>query len=548
MKKIYIILGILYLATVYSCKKDFLERPPLNQLSESTFWKSENDVYLAVNGVYNQMPGEGIVYDDGATDNAYAQYPWESTATDASSGALNATGDAGWSFDAIGRANYFLDNADKVTAIDKTLLERYKAEVRFIRALTYFNMLSKFGDVPLLTKTVKLGEENVPRTPKDQVLKFVIDELEAISKVLPQTYAGGKPNEKGRVTKGAALALKARAHLYAGQWDKAVESSTAVMGLGYNLFKVTSESALDTKDDYSQWVNFADQADQTKFRLGLRSYEALFQQANEGNVEVILDRQQIPLQDVNSLNTYLPTADLGGWASIVPTQELVNSYGSYKTGEPVTPVDAAQRATLYLANDPAFANEFKNRDPRFYATILFPGAPWNAIEDDFSFVWTEGTSNYSQIGYGFRKLVDPKIYREQIDNHANIILIRYAEVLLTYAEAKNELSGPDASIYDALDKIRSRAGMPLVDRTKYASQATLRELIRSERRVELALEGQRYMDIRRWKTAPQVMKSINSIKNKEVQKRVWTDKLYLMPIPQEEIDLSKGVLKQNPGY
>lgn len=154
----------------------------------------------------------------------------------------------------------------------------------------------------------------------------------------------------------------------------------------------------------------------------------------------------------------------------------------------------------------------------------------------------------SKTGYNFRKLVDPIAYEGQIGNHANVILIRYAEVLLSYAEAKNELTGPDATVYDALDKIRTRVGMPVIDRSKYASQAALRTVIRSERRVELALEGQRYMDIRRWKIAPEVMKSIKNVANQQVQERVWTDKLYLMPVPQSQIDLSKGVLTQTPGY
>ncbi|MBB5634575.1 hypothetical protein HDE68_000460 [Pedobacter cryoconitis] len=547
---IYILTGLLAISSITSCKKDFLERPPLDQLSETTFWKSEADVYKTVMGVYNQLPGVdgpyGIFYCDGASDNAHAQYPWESFATDASSGAITSANTSyGWDYIGIRRANYFLDNADKVTVIDKTLLERYKAEVRFLRAFNYFNLSSRFGAVPLLTHVVAIGEENIPQTPRADVLKFVLDELDAVAKILPQAYAGGKPNEKGRITKGAALALKARAYLYDGQWQQAADAASQVMGLGYSLFKVTTSG---NTDDYSKWVNFADAADENKFRLGLSSYESIFYQKNNGNSEVILDRQYIKQIDPNSINTYLPPGTIGGWSSVTPTQALVDSYGSYKTGDAVTPVDPAQRAALYLAKDPAFANEYKNRDPRLYATVLFENAPWTAMEDNYKFNWVEGASNMSQTGYNFRKMVDPVIFREQVDNYANVILIRYAEVLLTYAEARNELSGPDGTVYEALDAIRTRAGMPVTDRAKYADQSSLRAFIRNERRVELALEGQRYMDIRRWKIAPQVMKTINNIKNSQAQQRIWTDKLYLMPVPQTQIDLSKGVLKQNTGY
>lgn len=545
---IYILTAALTFTSLSACQKDFLERPPLDQISEVTFWKTEKDVYETVMGVYEKLPGDNMVYDDGSTDNAHVQNAWEGPASSTSAGTISSTEDAGWYYIDIRRANYFLENANKVKVIAPELLTRYEAEVRFLRAFSYFRLMSLFGDVPLITKTLAIGEENVPRTPKKEVLAFVLQELDAVAKILPAAYAGGKPNEKGRITKGAALALKMRAHLYEGDWRPAADAAAEVMTMGYDLFTTTAEEPFDAKDDYSKWVDFTDNADREKFRKGLRSYERLFREVNEGNKEVILNREQITQKDENSFNTYLPPATLGGWSSVTPTQAMVDSYGNYKTGEAVVPVDPAQRAAWYTSDKIAFANEYKNRDPRFYASILFDGAPWNAMSKTaFTFTWEQG-NNMSKTGYNFRKLVDPIAYEGQIGNHANVILIRYAEVLLSYAEAKNELTGPDATVYDALDKIRTRAGMPVIDRSKYASQAALRAVIRSERRVELALEGQRYMDIRRWKIAPEVMKTIKNVANQQVQERVWTDKLYLMPVPQSQIDLSKGVLTQTPGY
>lgn len=533
--------------TLSACKKDFLERPPLNQTSEDTFWKSENDVYLAVNSIYSHLPGEGIIYDDGAADNAHSQYPWESSANTISSGIVNSSLNAGWSFVNIRRQNYFLENFDKAV-MDETLKARYAAEVRFVRAFSYLGLMQKFGDVPLLKNTLHIDSANVERTPRAEVLKFILDELADVANILPDTYTGGKGNEKGRITKGAALALKARTHLYEGQWNDAVIESQKVMGMGYSLFKVDAEASVDAEDDYSKWVSFDNETDEKRFRLGVRSYEGLFHKKNESNSEVILDRQYIPQTDAQYTNTYLLPGTIGGWSSITPTQALVNAYESYKTGLPITPPTDAQRGTWYKDKNESFYNEYKNRDPRFYASILFDTAPWNAIENDFQFIWTQGASNMSQTGYNFRKLVDPVAQRVPEDNHANIIILRYAEILLTYAEAKNELSGPDATIYDALDLIRERSGMPLVNRVEYASQAELRELIRRERRVELALEGQRYMDIRRWKIAPQVMTTIKDVRNEIAQERIWSDKLYLMPVPQDQIDLSNGLLSQNTGY
>ena len=543
-KVIFILIGVISLA---SCSDDFLERPPLNDISEDTFWTSEEDLYKAVNAVYNQLPGAGVMYDDGASDNAHAQYPWESASTNIAAGDITSALDVGWGYTDKTRANYFLENADKVTSIGPELLERYKAEVRFIRAYSYFRMMNKFGSIPLLTETKEMNEVDVPRTPQEEVHAFIINELAEVAQILPATYSGGKPNEKGRITKGAALALKARAHLYAQQWDAAAQAASEVMTLGYDLFQV-SPAAVEIEDDYSQWVDFSGPQEEAEFLAAIASYEGLFHQRNEGNVEVILDRQYIPQVDAHYLNTYLPPGTIGGWSSLTPTQSLVDSYWDYQTGQLPTLASAQERGDWYTSGDEQFYDQYRNRDPRFYASILFPRAPWNAIEDNFEFEWIKGASNMSQTGYNFRKLVDPAIFRENLDSHSNIILLRYAEVLLTFAEAKNELEGPSAEVYAALNQIRDRAGMPNVDESVYGSKDALRDLIRNERRIELALEGHRYMDIRRWEIAPQVMNDINNIENTRAQSRYWDDRFYLMPVPQSQIDLSDGILTQNPGY
>lgn len=550
--KRFIYIGLFAALTLTSCKDEFLDRIPLNSVSEETFWKTENDVYLAVNGIYATLPGDGIIYEDGASDIAHAQYPWESTATSVSSGIVSTALNAGWNYEIVRKSNYFLENVDKAT-MDEALKNRYKAEVRFLRAYRYFNMASKFGGVPLITKVLGFTEEelNVPRASKDEVISFVLKELDEVANILPNSYAGGKNNEKGRITKGAVLALKSRILLNEAKYAEAAAAAQEVMGLGYQLFKTSQESEIDQKDDYSKLVDFANADEQKKFRLALRSYEGIFHQANEGNSEVILERQYIQQAQPNYLNTYLLEGGVGGWSSLTPTQELVNSYQNFKTGEAVAVPSNQERAQRYADKDKtAFLQEYKNRDPRFYASILFETAPWNALTIDggYKFSWVDGASNMSKTGYNFRKMVDTKANRDNLDNHSNVILIRYAEVLLNYAEAKNEATGPDATVYAAIDQIRERAGMPKLDRAKYASKEALRNAIRQERKVELALEGVRYLDIRRWKTAPDVMKNIYNLKNSLAQERIWDNKLYLMPVPQSQMDLSYGVLVQNPGY
>ncbi len=533
-----------------ACNKDFLERPPLNQVSEATFWNRAEDVSQAVNGVYSQLGGVAI-HDEGATDNAHAQYPWESYATQLSAGSLTTNVGGDWDFAAIRRCNYFLENVDRAAAVvDGTLLNRFKAEVRFLRVYFYANLVNKYGDVPLLTQTLAIDEINVPRTAKAQVVDFMLTELEEIAPLLPERYSGGTDNQSGRITRGAALTLQARINLYEGNWAAAATAAQRVMALGYTLFTLSSENELDRLDNYAAWVDFTNETDSLNFKMGMRSYEGLFHQVNEGNAEVILDRQYIVQVDANLMNTFLPAGDMNGWSSVTPTQSLVDAYDHYRTGMPIVPVDRAQRAAWYSSQSPLFRNEYRNRDPRFYATILFNGAPWNFFRDNFVFQWTPGASNMSQTGYNFRKLVDPAAFRANpvVDNHANGILMRYAEVLLTYAEAANEANGPAAAIYDALDLIRRRAGMPVVNRSVYNSQQALRTFIRNERRVELALEGHRYMDIRRWRIARQVMVDIYDLNNSVAQARTWHDRFYLLPVPQSQIDLAQGVLTQNSGY
>ncbi|QQD15796.1 RagB/SusD family nutrient uptake outer membrane protein [Sphingobacterium sp. UDSM-2020] len=528
-----------------ACSKDFLDRTPANKVPNEEFWHTSNDVNLALNAIYNRL--SDATYDDGGSELVHVKNPWESWTTEVSSGKIGTDIETGWDYKPIRVCNFFLDNVDKAV-MDAELKKRYIAEARFVRAFLYIPMVQKFGDIPLVTKVLTKEESNVPRTAKKEVLEFLFKELEDVAAVLPASYPAA---EKGRITKGAALALQARLYLMENNWEQAALTAQEVMGLGYSLFKVNTESESDRKDNYAQFVDFQGAEDEKNFRLGLRSYEGIFQYENEGNSEVILDRQHITVTQSHLTNTLLLDASVGGWSSITPTQNLVNLYVNYKTGKPVDTVSATVRAANYAKADKAdFVKEFKNRDPRFYASILFETAPWNSLTKNggYVFKWPKGKSNTSLTGYNFRKLVDPKSNREQVESYANLILIRYAEVLLTYAEAQNEKSGPDASIFDALDQLRVRVGMPKIDRSEYASQDKLRQLIRNERAVELVLEGLRFYDIRRWKTAPNVMKNIYDVTNGLAQSRVWDDKLYLMPVPQSQIDLSYGVLKQNTGY
>jgi hypothetical protein len=547
MKRIFGILStFIVLFVLGSCKKSLLDKIPQDQISSSTFWKSANEARLALNGCYtyfssnDNYTGYYYAYNDGATDNAFAQYPWESNATSISAGNVDATIDQGYNtrYQYIRRFNYFLDNIDK-TPMDSSLKRRYIAEARVLRAFTYYELADIFGPVPLLTKsyTDPLATAVAPN-PEADVIAFVLSELTSAANDLPASYAGGLNNEVGRITSGAAWAIKARVELNYGKWTDAAASAQKVMGMGYSLFRVSSAPA--TMDDYSGFVTFANDADKQKFYKGFASYEQQFWAANNNNSEVILQSQNInnsPYAFGNGLRTLFPPSDLGGWSSITPTQELVNAYWD-RSGHTFTPPSAAQRATDYNSGSPdaGYYNEFKNRDTRLYASVLFPSNPWGAFNSGYKFTWGKGGNNNSKTGYNFRKLVDPAYTANDWDGPNNFAIIRYAEILLTYAEAQNEVSGPDPSIYAALNDIRDRSGMPPVDQSIYNTQATLRDFIHNERRIELAAEGQRYDDIRRWNIAQNVIHNINDITNDPVQQRVWKPIYMKMPYPQSALD------------
>ena len=304
--------------------------------------------------------------------------------------------------------------------------------------------------------------------------------------------------------------------------------------MGYDLFK-TDVNLAEEKDDYTTFMTFATTADKQKFYNGLRSYEKLFWEENKENVEVILNQEFIEDSFNYTAVYFLPDNVGGGWASVTPTKELVDAYWK-SDGTAFTPPSNADRKANYNDGNykPAYLDEFKNRDTRLYASILFPGAIWNAVMGNSTFVWQDNgkPSNTSRIGYNYRKMVDPteSLWRKKNDYP----VIRYAEILLMYAEAQNEVAGADASVYSALNKIRDRVGMPEV--TPSLSKDAMREIIRNERRIELAAEGFRWDDVRRWGISSQVMKDIHDIRGELAQKRRWENRFMRLPFPISALD------------
>ncbi len=531
----YLLVGVALLSTACS---DFLDTAPHDALSPATTWKTESDAESFVVGCYNGLWNPGsLLYMDCGSDIGYNNFPWEGY-RNWGNGSLSSSdpGASFYSFTNIRRCNTVLDNIDNVTFTTDGKKADLVAQAKAIRAYCYFRMNWFYGGVPIIGSYNTAEEAQVPRNTEAEVRA-------QIAKDLDEALAGisTEPSARGRIAKGAVLAIKMREALYYEEWQKAKDAAQAIIDL----------KQYELEPDYSN----------------------LFKLSGVGSKEIIVADQRIAnIYGLGTIGQMYNNKD-AGWSSIVPTQNLVDMY---EMSNGLTKEEAGS------GYDPV--HPFANRDPRMAMTILYPGRDWRGeVLNTLDELLADGskninyptyTDNASKTSLTWAKYLDP------IDQYSNIwntgacvIVFRYAEVLLSYAEAANELDGPSAQVYDCLDKIRTRAGMPVVDRVKYGTKETLRELIRRERCVELAGEGLRRADILRWKDASgkrlaetllngELNRITGTIDNGEpdpykravisadrafIETRQFAEKNRYLPIPQGSID-KNGNLKQNPGY
>ena len=541
---IYILAAALLLA---GCK---IDRLPETEISDTGFWNTETDLMNAANRLYQQLDGDWV---DNRADDALNRAP--NTISTGTRLVPATSGDWNDRYDEIFTANNILEKGVKAQVTD-AVRNRYFAEARFFRAYAYFKLLKAYGDVPLLLKTLAVNSPELfmPRTPRAEVIQQIYDDLDFAAQWLP-TRATLAATQWGRVTKSSALALKARAGLYEGTRGKfhgnitnwqdhlniAIAASTAVMGEGHTLFA---------------------------------NYGGLFLQAGEGaaNRENIL----VKIYGVSNANLLLGhnnSRDLENGV-MAPTRNLLREY-LYSDGLPAFNVDGTTpsptRSPLFVAevNETSYNTLLDNRDPRVGFSYFRAG------EIAYQGAWVPKTS------LGIRTAIAPKKGFNTIDqtitNAATVdrILIRYAEVLLIFAEAKFELNGTisDADLNLTVNALRTRAGFApkLTNAFVTANNLSMREEIRRERTVELALEGFRYDDLIRWKTAetvlPQTLLGAKFIAAEWVgtaqsSLTLNADKVlivepstnrtfnpardYLYPVPLNEISTSQGNVIQNP--
>ena len=469
--------------------------------------------------------GGRLLFMDCTSDFGYSNFPWEGY-KDLGNGSMTQfnSGTNFYGYATIRRCNAFLNTVRDIPFANEFHKKSLIAEIRVIRAYKYFVMNWLYGGVPIVSEQDDTEEALLTRASEAEVRQYIADELD---ECIPDLQ--NMPSKRGRIGRGAALALRMRESLYYGDWSVAKRCAEAIIASGnYSL-----------EPDYSR----------------------LFQVEGQDSPEIMLAVQYIPqTYTLYTIGQMYNNAE-GGWSSIVPTYNLVDAYemeNGLTIHEPGSGYDEA--------------HPFKDRDPRLAMTVLYPGADYvkadgtvgvfNSLDPKLAdgsvnANYMTMTDKVSKTGLTWNKYLNPITQYEDIwASNACPIVFRYAEVLLSWAEAANELEGPSDQIYLYLDEVRNRVGMPNVDRDKYDTKEKLRELIRRERGVEFAGEGLRRADIVRWKTADGKMMA-EQVMNGYVERRVGTVGTHADPelratISQEatpkELQLEKRVFKPYHRY
>ncbi len=597
MKRILsIILGTVVLMQLPSCKKE-LNILPVDQFSDATVWQDPALIQTFVNNIYSGVPhGFGCIMLASMADES--MYNADFGSSNVTKSLINPSDfsifDANfWASDLkqynwsteykfVRATNVFFSKID-ATPIDATTKDNLKGEVHFLRAYIYNNLLSIYGGVPIITKAYGLADTfAVPRNTYEETVKFITDELDQSAILLH-----GKALDAGRATEGAALALKSRVLLAAAgdfanssgswagsyghnelignvggdrtaRWQTAKDAAKKIMDLGtYSLYMPNPASAEEATKNYADIFLKQNTSEDIFFKFFTTKVDQSWDGYNPGLY--------------NNPNGY------HGWGSNTPLQQFVDAY-EMNDGTKFS----------WSSSDQALA-PYTNRDPRFYATVNYDGAKWRTrpadviAQDPIGIINTSnkekwnGTGidivpgldtrkspfedwNGTYTGYFLRKFVDPTVdaqFNKQVQPWR---YIRFTEIVLNYIEACIGL-GQETEAKLWLNKIRKRAFMP--DITE--SGAALVTRYRNERLIELAYEGQRFFDIRRWLIAAPAYSNALGITIlhklnpdhvtygtteytvKSVQDRAWNARFYLFPLALDEVNRNSKLV-QNPLY
>ncbi|SEN45628.1 Starch-binding associating with outer membrane [bacterium A37T11] len=539
-KQIIHLTTIASLFLISACSK-FLDRDPLSQAAENTYWQTAEDASAGLNAVYTTLPNSRDFWRDCESDNSAMTNAYgEGGLGYVGMGSFSATDNyvlEEWKYDFIRTELYFIDKL-KGMNIDASIKTQYDAEARFMLAMRYFRMVQHFGDVPLIKeKPVDLDSAALPRSPKQDVLNYALENVEtAIAAGLTDK------DESGHITNAAAYMLRANIYLYMASYKK----------------------FHDGTDNPALWKEAAASADKvTAMGYALESdYSSLFKhESNNNNSEVILAYQYVKDKITHILPLLASPAGTGitgqGWASFCPGRDLVDSYEC-------TDGKSIQESSIYDKNNP-----WNNRDKRLKQTFMLPGVDvlrpdgtYSPYQPHPSYNMTEkmNSEGGGLTGFMYLKFNEPTFTQPDL-SYTNWPIYRYSETLLILAEALNEYDPTNPRIVWAINQVRTRAGLPGVD-AYLGNQEIMRTIIRNERRHEFVAEHKRYFDILRWKTAEDVLTTIYGINSNVsdaigdytkpkfvAQVRTFNaSKHYLWPVPQTAIDKNPNLLPQNPNW
>ena len=550
----------LLLITAASCKKTW-EDVPLEQFTEEYVWDVEDSLGVKARGflgaLYKFLPegfnrlGNDLL--DAGSDDAISSATGATDVQRLSTGSFNSINnpDDPWNtcYSNIRKASLFLNNFHKVPlnikmADGSSAKKAWRAEARFIRAYAYFELLKRYGGVPLMGDEVRQVNDDLalPRNSFEEVVNYIVSECD---KAVDSSWQDPIEDSRfGYVTKGAVMALKARTLLYAA----------SPLFNGGNIDAGNPLTGY-TNYDAERWKLAAEASkaliDYNKFSLQTE-FKKIF--ITPGNRELIFAKLSGNNKNVETNNAPIGYASAVSQGRTSPTQELVDAF-PMGNGLPIT-----DPASGYDPNFP-----YANRDPRLTYTIFYNGAQWlNRSVQTFEGGLDKPNTNVQQTrsGYYMRKFMGE--YESQTgysDIPHPVMLFRYAEVLLNFAEAQNEYAGPGQDVYNAVQAIRERAGLNPFQLPADLSKEEMRELIHNERRVELAFEEHRFWDIRRWKIAEQVMNGPLHGMRIDVSSsgaRTYTltqildakfraPAMYLFPVRYDEV-AKNPQMKQNPGW
>lgn len=558
MKPIYNIYTLLLAILMVSCG-DYLDRASTTQRQDEDIFNNFTMTDQAVNALYgstlrrsnyNYLGGYNM---SSATDESKDASTWMASFSfnnGSWSSNQNPIGNT-WReyYESIRMANLILEGIVEYNTPDDAnnpgYLENRVGEVYFLRAYALFELVRQFGGVIIFTNTIEQTDEealNRPRNTYDECVNQILADCdEAIARV-PNTYPA---NQMGRVTRGAAMALKSKILLFSASPLWAEAGKTSFQG---------DISDNQTASDPEKWQRAAAAAKeiidlgQYSLEPALEARQSMFTATTLQSSEVIFVRMNAWNQD---MDRYFFPHGSSGWSGAAPTQNLVDDY-EMEDGLPYN------ESPLYDEDNP-----YANRDPRFYTDISYNGAPWkDRVIETFSGGLDELSTqtDRTRTGYYSKKLVDESISVGQGQGRrVDAITFRLAEIYLNYVEALNEYDpgNPDILLY--LNRIRERAGQ--VPISAGLSQEVMREKIRNERRIELSFENHRFWDVRRWKIAPQTEPTIYGMRalsddskptgfryeRFKVEDRLWRNAMYLIPITQDET-LRNPNLVQNQGW